>query len=107
MTSRLAFRVLPSSRPDKKYMAVFDDGYTVHFGAAGYKNYIEYSKVDKNLANRKRSQYLARHGASKENWSDLRTAGALSRWLLWEERTFDQALESLKSRVTASGNRIR
>lgn len=92
------FQVLPSTRPDKKYMAVFPDGEKVHFGAAGYKNFIEYSKINAELARRKREQYLARHGAGREDWTDLRTPGALARWLLWEEPTLEAAIAKLRTR---------
>jgi hypothetical protein len=84
-----------SHRDNKAYKAVFlePDGRrkTVHFGS-NYENYTQH----KDKARRER--YLARH-APRENWDDPRTAGALSRWLLWH-------CTSLKAAITAYRKRF-
>ena len=61
-------------------MATFNDGATVHFGLNGSSTYLDH-KDDK-----KRDAYLARHEVH-ENWNDPKTAGSLSRWLLWGDST--------------------
>jgi len=66
-----------SNRKGKRFVAIFKDGTKVHFGADGASTYIDHA--DK----AKRSAYLARHGAGKEDWNDPYTPGALSRWILW------------------------
>ncbi len=72
--------------PQKKLVAVFDTHQPVHFGASGYQNYLSYKRRDQALAEAKRRQYIARHGASRssENWSNPYAAGTLSRYILWE-----------------------
>ena len=66
-----------SNRKDKRYVAVFDNGVKVNFGLLGGKTYIdEGNKL-------KRSNYLARHGNSNEDWNNPYTAGSLSRFILW------------------------
>jgi hypothetical protein len=66
-----------------KYTALFTDPKkTTHFGQAGAKDYLIYSKESKAIADEKRKLYLARH-EKNENWSDPTTAGSLSRYLLW------------------------
>jgi hypothetical protein len=63
-----------------KWVAVFDDGTRVPFGAKGYEDYTQHG--DK----LRRANYLARHRTS-ETWTNPKTAGALSRWILWGDST--------------------
>ena len=72
-------------------MAVFDDGKKVHFGASGYEDYTTHGDEE-----RKKS-YLARH-RKNENWNDPRTAGSLSRWILWNKRTLTESIKDYKKR---------
>lgn len=72
-----------SWRPDKKLVAIFDTHAPVHFGARGYGNYEKYKAVDAVLAEAKRRQYLARHGAA-ESWTNPHAASTLSRYVLWD-----------------------
>ena len=68
----------------KKFRAVFiREGKEIShtdFGAEGYEDYTTHKDE------KRKEEYLARHKA-RENWNDYRTAGALSRWLLWNRRT--------------------
>lgn len=68
----------------KKWRAIFtdEDGKETHtdFGAAGMTDYtLSKDKL-------RRANYLSRHRA-RENWRDPKSAGALSRYLLWGEST--------------------
>ena len=49
----------------------------------------------------KKKAYLARHGKMGEDWtkSGLKTAGFMSRWVLWSDRT-NSKIKSNISRVT-------
>ena len=78
---------------------------TVHFGCDACGDYVRWSKIDRSLGDRKRRAYLARHGAlkSRENWSDLESPGALSRWILWEKRTLPSAIAAYKRRMSSRG----
>lgn len=63
-----------------KWVAKFNDGTTTKFGAKGYDDYtITHDKAQ-------RQRYLTRHRKA-ENWKDPKSAGALSRWVLWGKST--------------------
>jgi hypothetical protein len=73
-------------------MAVFHDGTKVHFGLDGGQTYLEHG--DK----AKRAAYIARHVVN-ENWDDPKTAGSLSRYLLWgDTQSLSSNLEAFKSK---------
>jgi len=73
-------KIIKSPLATKKYRAIFDDGYHTDFGASGYTDYT----INKDP--KKREAYIARH-RSTENWNDPKTAGSLSRWILWGDST--------------------
>lgn len=73
--------LIKSPNADKKYRAVFSDGKKIDFGAAGYVDYTQ-PPHDKE----RRARYLTRHRGN-ESWNNPRTAGALSRWILWGDST--------------------
>jgi hypothetical protein len=70
-----------------KLVAVFDDGEEVSFGAYGYEDFTTHGD------NRRKKLYLARH-RKRENWNDPKTAGALSRWILWNKPTLKESIKS-------------
>lgn len=59
-----------------KYVAEFDDGTKTRFGLAGADDYTITKNKDQRLL------YLMRH-RKNENWNNPKSAGALSRWILW------------------------
>jgi hypothetical protein len=92
--------IKPSTNSDKKYMATFEVNgrqRTTHFGAKGYLDYTKYYKQDKELANKKKASYLARH-KENENWNDPTSAGSLSRWILWHLPTIEASIADYKKR---------
>lgn len=92
-----------SNRKGKKYTATFKDGTRVHFGGKGCKDYIQYSKQSPALAKAKRAMYIKRHLASQaENWNNPKSPGALSRWILWEKPTLEEAIKSFSRRFRTS-----
>lgn len=88
--------ITESDKPDKKLKATFlqDNGRTksVHFGAKGM---TDHTKTPQDEERKKR--YLARH-AKNENWNDPTTAGALSRWILWNKPTLSASIADYKKR---------
>ena len=84
-----------SNKPEKKLMAIFtlDNGRTktVYFGQAGALDYT----ITKDKA--QRSRYIKRH-RKNENWSAPMTAGALSRWILWEKESKAASITDYKKR---------
>tara|TARA_R110000851_G_scaffold103692_1_gene220938 strand:+ start:916 stop:1212 length:297 start_codon:yes stop_codon:yes gene_type:complete len=84
-----------STKPEKKLMAVFslDNGRTktIYFGQKNAQDYtITRDKQQK-------SRYLARHRA-RENWNKPMSAGALSRWILWDKESRAASIVSYKRR---------
>lgn len=84
-----------STRPEKKLMAVFDnDGRskTVHFGAKGMSDYTKHKDEER------KKRYIERHKGMGENWNKPDTAGALSRWVLWNKETLEASIKDYKKR---------
>ena len=85
-----------SSNSGKKLMAIFSypettRTRTIHFGSAGMDDYTK----TKDKAQKQR--YLERH-RRRENWSKPDTAGALSRWVLWNKETRSASIADYKRR---------
>ena len=97
-----------SSNPEKKLMAVFEDKdgkkiKTTHFGQRGASDYTKHGDKER------MKRYLERHGggtttSTKENWKDPTTAGALSRWVLWNKPSLSGSFSDFKSRFNLKGD---
>lgn len=77
-----------------KYQAKFDINgkeKTTKFGAVGYDDFTKTKDIYR------REAYLARHKTA-ENWDNPTTAGALSRWILWNEPTLSASIKDFKRR---------
>lgn len=87
--------IKPSKIKGKKLTAVFYEDNkkikTTHFGAEGMSDYTIH-KDDK-----RKDRYLSRHRA-RENWNSPMTAGALSRWILWNKKTRSASIKDFKNR---------
>ena len=77
-----------SSNPRKKYDAIFNGSKTISFGANGYEDYTIHKD------NKRRENYIKRHG--NEDWGrgNIESAAWLSRWLLWEKPTIVSAVRN-------------
>ena len=79
----------------KKLKAVFfKDGKkvkTVQFGASGYSDYTKHKDNDR------KERYINRHKV-REDWNDYMSAGALSRWILWNKKTLSASIKDYKKR---------
>ena len=85
-------KVVKSTDSRKKYTAHFDDGTRVHFGGGGCMDFTLYWKrCGKDVALKKRRAYIARHTVN-EPWTDPTAPGTLSRILLWEYPTVQEAV---------------
>jgi hypothetical protein len=84
-------RLVDSPLKGKKWRMIFDDGTHTDFGATGYLSYPDHKDpVRKEL-------YLDRH-RKNENWNDPKSAGALSRWILWNLPTIEASFKDYKRR---------
>lgn len=87
-------KITKSSKPEKKLMAIFSQNNKekiVHFGASGYSDYT----IHKDSERKKR--YIARH-KQNEIWDDPTSAGALSRYILWNKPSLKDSIISYKKR---------
>ena len=87
-------KIARSPKKDKKFRATFErDGRVknVDFGAKGMSDFT----LHKDPA-RKRN-YIARHQA-RENFNAPDTAGALSRWVLWNKPSLKASIADYKRR---------
>ena len=92
-------KIVKSPNPEKKFMAVFEkDGRkkSTHFGAKGYQNYGGTGKA-RHLSEERKKRYIARH-SKRENWRDPTSAGALSRWVLWNKPSLRESISDYKRR---------
>lgn len=74
----------------KKYRVTFPDGSHTDFGAAGMSDFTRHKDP------KRKDSYIARHSAN-ENWSDMKSAGFWSRYLLWEKPSITEAKKFITS----------
>ena len=90
-----------SKAKGKKLRATFtySDGSrkTTNFGGAGYEDFT----IHKDPMRKKR--YLDRH-QRREDWNDPTSAGALSRWILWNDESLSESFEDYISRFDLEGD---
>jgi hypothetical protein len=91
-----------SHKKEKKYDAIFlkENGKekVVPFGGKGYKDFILFSKVSKELGKTRKQRYLKRHSGMGEHWNQPDTPGALSKWILWNKPSFEASVADFKRR---------
>jgi len=83
-----------SDKKGKKLVAIFTDDKkkkTIHFGADGMSDFTIHKDP------KRKERYLKRH-MKRENWNDPMTAGALSRWILWNKPTLSGSIKDYKKR---------
>lgn len=87
----------PSDDGKHKYEVTFENSEnkrtrTVKFGAKGYNDYtIYYKEEGKKKADEMKDAYIERHKVN-EQFDNPYTAGALSRWILWNKPTVKESL---------------
>lgn len=86
-----------SKKSNKKFDAIFQNiktgrTKTISFGAAGMSDYTKHR--DK----ARKQRYINRH-KKRENWNNLMTPGALSRWVLWGKPTLQASIKDYKRRL--------
>jgi len=84
-------KIVRSPRAEKKLRAYFSDGTHTDFGASGYSDFTKHKNPDR------RDRYDNRH-KSREKWSSPKTAGALSKWILWNKPSLKSSISDYKRR---------
>lgn len=92
----MKFSVKRSNKKGKKLMAIFDCPKckvkkVIHFGASGMSDFTKHRDIQR------KERYLKRH-KKNENWNNPLTAGALSRWILWNKPTLSASVEDFERR---------
>lgn len=106
-------QLFESPLKSKKYRAVFYlDGREYHhadFGGKGYRDFTlindpdsKYYLPDEKERLEVRQRYIKRHSKMDEDFNDPFTAGALSRWVLWEKPTLRESWEFYKDKFNFS-----
>lgn len=101
-------RVVFKKSETKKYQACFYDGDKLvkktDFGAKGMRDYtLINSKASRFYLPTEEEReavkkaYLRRH-SKNEDWNDYMSAGALSRWILWNKPTLQSSITDYKNR---------
>ena len=80
----------------KKLVAIFydEDGKkvkTTHFGAKGMSDYTIHKDPER------KQRYIDRH-SHRENFNDYMSAGALSRWILWNKTSLQASIADYKNK---------
>ena len=83
--------ISPSKHKNKKYDATFSDGTIVSFGAVGYSDFT----IHKDEA--RKDNYIKRHQVN-EDWSDVKTPGFASRFILWNKPTIAASIRDFNGR---------
>jgi hypothetical protein len=92
----MIFELVKATDNIHKYVGVFHDGSEIKhipFGAKGYDDLTTHNNPIR------KKQYLLRH-RPLENWDDPKTAGALSRWILWETPNLQINVRKFKDRFS-------
>lgn len=88
-------KITGSDAKGKKMKAVFTDKdgskKTIHFGAKGMSDYTKHGDEER------KKRYLARH-KTNEDWNNPKTAGSLSRYVLWNKPTLTASVNDFKKR---------
>jgi len=96
MPSKLILKTIrKSKKPEKKYDAVFERNgreKTISFGARSYSDFTKHKDETR------KQRYIDRHSNGRESWDKPDTAGALSRWILWNKPGFRASVADYKKR---------
>lgn len=82
-------KIQPSPLKMKKLRAYFNDNTYTDFGQKGASDYT------KNHDEFRKTLYINRH-MKRENWNDPKSAGALSKYILWNKKTIDASIANYK-----------
>ena len=88
--------IIPSTRKDKKLLAIFAVGDKIvktHFGSKFSETFIDHNNP------LKKANYIKRHKAlGTEDYEDPFTPASLSMYILWNKPTFEESLEDFKKK---------
>ena len=83
--------ITKSANKNKKYDARIDGKKTISFGSAGMSDFTKHKDEER------KQRYINRH-KKNENWSDPKTAGFMSKHLLWNKPTLSESIKDTNNR---------
>ena len=93
----ITFHIFLSNMKNKKYKVIIykneEKIKTIHFGDSRYNDFIEYSKINSQLANERKRLYLLRH--KNDNYNDFLRASYWAKNILWNLPTLEQSIHSI------------
>ena len=82
-------QIKPSKAKGKRFVAIFFENgkkvKTTNFGSSAAENYTMHGDE------KRKELYLKRH-KKRENWDDYKSAGSLSRYILWNKKTLKSSI---------------
>lgn len=85
----ISVEIKPAKTKTHKYTAIFFEGdkkiKTTNFGYKGMSDFTKHKDPER------KKKYLARH-KKNENWNDYKSAGSLSRYILWNKPTLKASI---------------
>jgi hypothetical protein len=101
----MEIKIKRSNKPDKKFMVTIDNK-TIHFGSKPNKDFTIYSQESKEIADKKKKAYIARHSKLNENWnkSGIKSAGFWSKHILWNKPTLRESIKDTEKRFNIKIN---
>lgn len=91
----------PATDNKHKFFIITANGHKVNFGSAKNKDYtIYYKEFGKEIADKKKQAYIARHSKLNEKWGldGINTAGYWSLNLLWNKPTIEESYKDIQQR---------
>ena len=85
-------KLVKSPNKEKKYRAIFNDGSHTDFGAKGYSDYTIHKDYDR------MKRYDSRH-RRREDWNNMKSRGALSKWILWNKPSLKGSIADYRRRL--------
>ena len=82
--------IKPSSKKEKKQMAIIDGSKTIHFGNKAYQDYTIHKDDER------KQRYLARH--KKDNYNNPLYPSFYSTNLLWNKPTISESIRDTNKR---------
>ena len=93
----ITFHIFLSNKKNKKYKVIIykneEKMKTIHFGDSRYNDFIEYNKINSQLANERKRLYLLRH--KNDNYNDFLKASYWAKNILWNLPTLEKSINSI------------
>ena len=93
----ITFHIFLSNKKNKKYKVIIykneEKMKTIHFCDSRYNDFIDYNKINSQLANERKRLYLLRH--KNDNYNDFLKASYWAKNILWNFPTFEQSINSI------------